>query len=29
MKIFIKKVFNISYFSFSGRKLLGATMSVG
>ena len=24
MKIFIKKVFDTSYFSFSGRELLGA-----
>ena len=28
-KILIKKVFDTSYFGFSGRKLLGATKSVG
>ena len=26
---FYKRVFDTSYFSFSGHKLLGATMSVG
>ena len=29
MKFLIKKVFDNSYFGFSGPKLLGATKSVG
>ena len=29
MKFLIKKVFDTSYFGFSGRKLLGATKLVG
>ena len=29
MKFLKKKVFDTSYFGFSGRKMLGATKSVG